>query len=198
MPSPRPHFDRLYQLASDQHGYFTTRQAAEVGYSPQALQKHLRAGRLRRVLHGIYRVAQYPPSESEQLVVVHLWAHGEGTFSHETALALHGLSDLLPATLQLTVPPDWRGRRLRLPPGIVLHIGALTDDDRAWFDAVRITPVARTLRDCLTAGVALDQLRLAWDQAIARGLLDSAAYPDLAISFADHAPAVGAGRLGPA
>lgn len=187
MPSPRPHFDRLYQLASGQHGYFTTRQAAEVGYSPQALQKHLHAGRLRRVLHGLYRVAQFPTSDAEHLVVVDLWAHGEGTFSHETALALHGLSDVLPAALHLTVPPEWRGRRLRLPPGVVLHIDALADDERMWFDAVRVTSVARTLVDCLATGVSRDQLRLAWRQAIARGLLDAGDHPDLAAALDNNA-----------
>jgi len=41
--------------------------------------------------------------------------------SHHTALSLHGLSDVLPAHVHLTVPDAWRQRRLRVPAGIVIH-----------------------------------------------------------------------------
>lgn len=43
-PPSKPDWDRLFETASAQDGYFTTRQAADAGYSSQLLLKHIRAG----------------------------------------------------------------------------------------------------------------------------------------------------------
>ena len=81
-------WDSLYQTASAQAGHFTTQQAAEAGYSTQLLLKHIRAGRLVRVRHGIYRLVHFPAGEHEELAVVWLWSEHKGVFSHQTALGL--------------------------------------------------------------------------------------------------------------
>jgi predicted transcriptional regulator of viral defense system len=168
---PRPDFGALQDVAFQQSGYFTTRQAAEVGYSPQALRKHLITGRIERIQHGIYRVSRFPASEREQLVVVWLWTDRQGVLSHETALAAHGLSDTLPNRIFVTLPDSWRGRRLRVPPVVVLHFAGVADADRTWMDAVPMTAVARTLADCLESDVRLDLVRQALGQAVQRGWL---------------------------
>jgi predicted transcriptional regulator of viral defense system len=54
----KPDWDRLFEVAAAQEGYFTTQQAAEAGYSSQLLLKHIRAGRVARVRRGIYRLVQ--------------------------------------------------------------------------------------------------------------------------------------------
>lgn len=59
-----------------------------------------------------------------------------GVFSHETALQVHGLSDVLPAQLHLSVPPGWRSRRLRVPSAVTLHHSELGPADTAWRGAV--------------------------------------------------------------
>ena len=57
-PSPTgPQWRRLYEVAATQDGYFTTAQAAAVGYSRQLLAKHLAARRVTRVMRGIHRLA---------------------------------------------------------------------------------------------------------------------------------------------
>ena len=68
--SDKPSWDRLYEIASSQQGYFTTQQAAGVGYSPQLLGKHQRSGRVRRARRGVYRLVHFPPGEHEELVTV--------------------------------------------------------------------------------------------------------------------------------
>jgi hypothetical protein len=40
-PETGPRWPHLYETATAQEGYFTTSQAAEAGYSPQLLAKHL-------------------------------------------------------------------------------------------------------------------------------------------------------------
>jgi len=169
-----PSWDDLFEVASGQEGLFTTAQAADAGYSPQLLQKHLHGGRIRRVRRGVYRLVHFPPGEHEDLVAVWLWSESAGVFSHETALALHGLSDALPSRVHLTVPADWSRRRLRVPRGVVLHHADVPKSDRAWVGSLPVTAPFRTLADSAAAGVAPDLIQQARDQAVTRGLVTRA------------------------
>jgi predicted transcriptional regulator of viral defense system len=169
-PKP-PSWDDLFELAASQDGLFSTSQAADAGYSPQLLQKHLHAGRVRRVRRGVYRLVHFPPGEHEDLAAVWLWSDRAGVFSHETALSLHGLSDVLPARVHLTVPSDWSRRRLRVPQGVVLAYADVPKEDRAWVGSVQVTAVRRTLADSMEAGVAPDLVEQAFQQAGDRGLV---------------------------
>jgi predicted transcriptional regulator of viral defense system len=166
-------------MASGQEGLFTTVQAADAGYSPQLLQKHLHAGRIRRVRRGVYRLVHFPPGDHEDLAAVWLWSDRVGIFSHETALFLHELSDVLPARVHLTLPGSWRARRLRVPRGVVLHHGDVAKDERAWVGPVPVTAPRRTLGDCIAAGVAPDLVDQAIEQAATRGVVPRAALTEL-------------------
>jgi predicted transcriptional regulator of viral defense system len=170
-PTSKPSWDRLFETASAQEGYFTTRQAAEAGYSSQLLLKYIRAGRVTRAQRGIYRLVHFPAGEHEDLVATWLWSERAGIISHQTALALHGLSDALPAHLHLTLPAAWRRRRFRVPAGVVLHHADISPDDRTWFGAVPATSAQRSLNDCAREGMSPDLLRQAARQAIRRGLV---------------------------
>jgi len=166
-----PDWDALFAVAGSQMGYFTTQQAATAGYSPQLLHKYLENGKVSRVRRGIYRLVHFPASEHEELVMLWLWAGRVGVFSHETALALHDLSDALPSRVDMTVPQSWRRRRLRVPDGLELHFADLGGTDRASFSAVPVTTPASTLRDCIEADVSADLVRQGVRQARQRGLI---------------------------
>ncbi|MBL4848587.1 MAG: type IV toxin-antitoxin system AbiEi family antitoxin domain-containing protein [Planctomycetes bacterium] len=169
--SSRPDWDRLYEIAAGQAGLFTLRQAAEAGYSPQLLVHHGRGGRVARVRRGIYRIVHFPAGESQELVEVWLWSERAGVFSHETALALLELSDVLPASLHLTLPLSWKRRRLRVPEGVAVHHADIPGEERTWFDAVPITTPARALNDCAIAGLSPELLKQGAQQALRRGLV---------------------------
>lgn len=169
--TPNPDWDHLFEIAGAQEGHFTTQQAAEAGYSPQLLAHHLAAGRMVRLRRSVYRLVHYPPGDHEDLTVVWLWSEREGVFSHETALALHHLSDVLPAQIHLTLPEAWRKRRLRVPHGVVLHYGAVAESERCWFGPVGATAALRTLEDCAAAHLSPDLLRGAALDALDRGLV---------------------------
>jgi predicted transcriptional regulator of viral defense system len=170
-PTQRPSWDRLFEIAAGQAGYFTTQQASEAGYSSQLLLKHIRAGRVARALRGIYRLVHFPAGEHEELVTAWLWSERAGIVSHQTALALHGLSDALPAQIHLTLPAAWRARRFRVPAGLVLHHADVAPEERTWFGAVPVTTAGRTLDDCATAGLSPELLRQAARQALGRGIV---------------------------
>jgi predicted transcriptional regulator of viral defense system len=178
-PGTKPDWDLLFETASAQVGYFTTKQAAEAGYSSQLLLKHIRAGRVTRTRRGIYRLVHFPAGEHEELVTAWLWSERVGVVSHQTALALHGLSDALPAHVHLTLPRTWRTRRFRLPIGVVLHHADVSQGERAWFGAVPTTTARRSLNDCAREHVSPDLLRQAAQQAIRRGLVTRAELGDV-------------------
>lgn len=120
---------------------------------------------------GIYRLVHFPAGEHEDLVAAWLWSERIGILSHQTALALHGLSDALPAHIHLTLPSAWRQRRFRIPEDIVLHHADVSSEDRTWFGAVPTTNARRTLADCAQAALSPELLRQAAQQALRRGLV---------------------------
>jgi predicted transcriptional regulator of viral defense system len=124
-----------------------------------------------RARRRVYRLVHFPASDHEDLVVLWLWCEQAGVFSHETALALHDLSDVLPSKVHLTLPAAWRRRRLRVPAGLVLHFADVGEADRASFAAVPVTAPQRTLRDCIDANVAPSFVHQAILQARRRGLV---------------------------
>ena len=105
-----PSWDQLWEIAAAQMGYFTVAQADKAGFSRPLLQYHLQSGKLERSGRGVLRLSRFPPGDHEDLMPLWLWANGEGVFSHETALSLHELSDVLPSTWRMTVPSSWVDR----------------------------------------------------------------------------------------
>ncbi len=192
----KPNWNQLYEIAATQEGHFTTAQAAEAGYYPQLLAKHLRNNRIHRVRRGVYRLVHFPNGEHEDLVVLWLWTERVGVFSHETALALHGLSDALPSRAHLTLPASWKSRRLRVPKGVALHFTDVGDHERTWAGTVQVTTVARTLFDCATARVAPDLVRDAFEEAAERGLVDRGSLPTV-VSYLTKFFSASHGRSGP-
>jgi predicted transcriptional regulator of viral defense system len=184
-PSARPHPDwnHLYEIAAAQEGLFTTRQAAEAGYSPQLLVHHVASGNVLRIRRGVYRLVHFPANEHEEFVVAWLWSEREGVFSHQTALSLHQLSDVLPAQLHLTLPASWTQRRFRLPEALVLHFADVPQRERAWFGAVPVTTVKRTLDDCARAQLSPELLRQATMQALHRGLVTRAELSTVSVAL---------------
>jgi predicted transcriptional regulator of viral defense system len=167
----KPDWNTLFDTAASQDGLFTSQQAADAGYSPQLLMHHVRRGRLVRLRRGLYRLVHFPAGEHEDLAFAWLWSERAGVVSHQTALALHALSDVLPAHVHVTLPGAWRRRRLRVPAGVMLHHADVPPADRSWFGAVPMTNPRRTLSDCARADLSPELLRPAALQAVRRGLV---------------------------
>ena len=168
-----------------QAGYFTTAQAAGMGFSPELLHYHCRRGRIVRVRRGVYRVRHLPAQDDEQLVELWLWSDRKGVFSHETALALFDLSDALPARVHMTVPAAWSRRRLRVPQLLQLHFADLAEEDHQWVGHVPVTAPGRTLRDCVAISLQPDLLRQALEAGLATGRFADGEV-EMVRSYVDH------------
>src|SRR5687768_17061031 len=93
----------LFDIASQQAGYFTAGQARAAGYSWALLLHHVKGGRFIRVRRGLYRYREYPSSRREDVLAAWLAAGKDTTVvSHESALDLLNLSDLIPNAVHLT------------------------------------------------------------------------------------------------
>lgn len=174
-----PDYASLYALASAQAGYFTTRQAVEYGVSWRALTHHTHSGRFQRLRRGLYRFRDYPSSPYEDVVAAWLAiGAARGIVSHETALDIYDLTDIIPSSVHLTVPRAQRG--LRPPAGVVLHttLHALRDDEIIIREGVRLTTPERTLLDAAEAGTAPDQVERGIQAAIKRGWITPAQLRD--------------------
>ena len=141
--------DGLAAAASGQGGYFTTRQARSAGFSAPLLAYHLKAGNFERVGHGLYRLPLLPYALHDDLVRLSLWSRDrqgrpQAVVSHESALALHELTDGIPREVHLTVPI---GFRKPAPRGCVLHRAELSVAETAAREGFRVTRVERTLAE---------------------------------------------------
>lgn len=172
MLAKRPDWNRLFEAALAQDGHFTTKQAAEAGYSPQLLVKYLKNGRIIRARRGIYRIVHFPPSEREDLTTLWLWSEQAAIFSHETALMLNELSDVLPRKVHITLPTAWTRRRLRVPKGVVIHYADVSKSERMEIGPIPVTNARRTLLDCIDARISFEHIDLALRQAVKRKLIN--------------------------
>lgn len=166
--------ERLFEIADRQAGYFTARQAREAGYGYRLQHYHRERGHWVPMGHGLFRLGQYPQGENEDLVRLYLWSRNregepQAVVSHETALRLHGLSDLMPEKVHLSVP---KGFRKRPPKGVVLHKSDLAAGDAKEANGVRVTTPLRTVLDLVRSReVSPEHLESAVREAVARGLV---------------------------
>jgi len=148
--------DALFEIVEGRQGYFTAKQAAEVGFLLGSQAHHVKAGNWVRVERGIYRLARFPRSMEEQYVIYSLWSRnraGEpvGVYSHETALSIHDLSDANPPKLHMTVPPNFR-RTASTPEVLVLHRARLAEGDIEGRQGFAVTRPIRTVTDIAALG----------------------------------------------
>ena len=132
----RPHKEaarRLHEIAQSQQGFFTTKQAIRAGFAETTHSYHVNVGNWIHERRGIYRLAEFPTPERPDLMLWYLWSQNrqeipEGTYSHDTAISLPELSDLMPSKLHMTVPKAFR-RNSDLPEILVLHRARLETSD---------------------------------------------------------------------
>jgi predicted transcriptional regulator of viral defense system len=162
----------LYRVAESQAGYFTAEQAVNAGMDHSMLSYHSRSGgRYQRVRRGLYRFRDFPSAPHEHVMAAWLPLRDAGAVvSHETALELHDLSDAIADAVHLSLSRAERGQRRR--QGVRLH----TLSDPPGKAEVRnlaglpVTSPERTIVDVLETGAQPEQVEMAIDQAVARGL----------------------------
>lgn len=164
--------EMVREVALDQYGYVTTRDATEVGVPAVELRKLAARGALINVAYGLYRLADARPTEYDQFAEA-LLRVGDGAYLRgDAVLALHHLALVNPRRIRVGLP---RRVRAALPAFIDLHDEQVLEGDLTTYEGLRATTVARALLDC-RGQVMTDRLLEAAKQAKAEGLLTGREY----------------------
>ncbi|MDY6868349.1 MAG: hypothetical protein SVT56_10680 [Chloroflexota bacterium] len=163
----KPDYDQLYNIAENQGGNFTASQARGVGFSWDRLSKNVKSGRFTRATHGVYRLTQFPYTPYQDLFVAWLRTGPDSVISHDSALSVYDITDILPHEIHIIIPRTASRRR----KGIRLHTNQLEVGDVTDREGLPITTIARTLADVSAAGLASEQVKLGIQQAVQQGMV---------------------------
>lgn len=170
MPSPAKQTDLsgLEALALAQGGYFDRRDAHEYGITDSLLRYHTRTGRFERILPGVYRLRAAPISPYDEYLLAWVWTNYRGAISHESALALYDLGDILPTRVHVTVPRPFH----RTSAPFQVHLAPLPEEGVQTYKGVRVTTPARAIIDAAATGTDPTQIHKVVREALERGLVD--------------------------
>ncbi len=166
--------------ALEQGGYFDRRDAHSYGIIDALLRYHTRAGRFERVLPGVYRLRVAPISPHDEYLLAWVWTNYRGAISHESALALYDLADILPTRVHVTAPRPFH----RTSAPFQVHLAPLPEEEVQTYNGVRVTTPARAIVDAAATGTDPTQIHKAVREALERGLVD----PDLLRAAAARRP----------
>lgn len=164
---------KLYSIAVNQQGYFTAKQAISCGYSHRIQHYHKNQGHWIEIERGFFRLSNFPASEYEDFVRWSFWSRNredkqQAVISHESALAVHELGDVMPSKVHLTVPPKFRKESQE---GCVIHKQILKPDDVEQRDGFMITTPLRTIVDVAEDSISEDYLEQAVRDAFNKGVI---------------------------
>lgn len=171
--------DKLWEIATAQHGFVTAQQATEMGVDKHAIQMLVHRGTLERVAYGVYRFPNYPGGEHDNLMLAVLWARvPEAALSHETALDAYGISDVNPNRIHLTVGKQRRFRRTG-GDDYVVHYEDLAPKQIGWWQEIPTVTAATAIAQSLAYGTPTYLLRQAIERGHAQGYLKVAERDEL-------------------
>ncbi|MDQ3162088.1 MAG: type IV toxin-antitoxin system AbiEi family antitoxin domain-containing protein [Actinomycetota bacterium] len=146
--------ETVADLAEDQWGLFTRRQAEAAGLAWTTISRLARTGGAERIAHGVYRLRGGPPAEQLDLRAAWLqlapelaaWDRGPetGLVSHRSAAALYGIGHLPADVHEFTLPKRRQSRR----PDVRLHRGQ-TDEGWIRLRGLLVTLPSRIAADLL-------------------------------------------------
>lgn len=170
MKRSKPSLECLYGVAGSQMGHFTTAQAHDCGFRSNLITYHVDTGKFIRIHRGVYRLRDYPSWPREEVMAAWLAVGKErAVVSHESALDLHELSDVIPNRIHLTVPRSIRN--LPKIPMVMIHTTTrpIRQDEMRTIEGIRVTSPVRTILDAAEWGTAGEQVEMAVWQAIGLG-----------------------------
>lgn len=172
-------YDAVFELGADNYGFVTQDDAHMLGIPAQRLVVMHHRGLLERRRQGLYRVVALPVTPLDSYMEATLWPIGvRGVLSHETALELHGLSDVDPAKIHITIPREHRTRRA-VPPQYVVHHADLDAGEITSHEGVPIVTASRAIRDAAAAHLGPALIRQAIDDGERLGKLTGALAAEL-------------------
>ena len=159
--------DIVREIAYGNHGFVTTRQAAEAGVPPVELPKLAEHSGLESVSYGLYRVTDMPPGDLDQYAEAVLRAGDDAFLWGESVLAFHGgLADVNPTHVTVAVT---KRIRTKFPP-FMRVVRVAGGEPTTWYEGIASQTVAAAILACRRR-IEPSRLLAAAEQARAEGLL---------------------------
>jgi predicted transcriptional regulator of viral defense system len=168
----------LRELANNQGGYFTARQAETLGFVRNHHAYHVSTGKWVREARGIYRLAGVRV-DNPAMAELHLWLlwtvgrkadAPRGALAYETALSVFDLSDLIINKIHLSVPKDFRPAIV--PKAVVLHREDRDASEITGLDGLRVVRPFRAVIDLLREGrVSVEHIERGFKDGIRKGVI---------------------------
>ena len=164
-------YQALREVAVEQGGYITTRQAHDLGVPTVRLEVMCKRGTLERISRGVYRFRDVPAGPLDQYIAATFWPlELQGALSHATALDLYALCDVNPTRIDITVPAAFR--TTRIPPEVMrLHRQNLGEGDVTWFEGIPIVTVYQAILGSIEIATGWNLIEQALTSARRRGVV---------------------------
>lgn len=143
--------DILEELIRQNNGYLITAQAVDKGISKTYISDYIKSRGLEKLARGVYISEDTWP---DYLYVIHL-RNKEAVFSHESALAMHGLMEREAPGIKVTVNRAYNATHLRKEGCTVYTVGpeiyelGLTEGTTLYGNKVSVYDMDRTLCDII-------------------------------------------------
>lgn len=178
-------YDRLVELAADQHGFVRTEDAEEAGVRPDYLRRLAMTGRLERRAQGLYRLTALPVGPLDEYHEAVLTARGEGVVAGDAALALWNLADVNPRQIEVVLPA---GQRVRRAHDRRFHLRQLRlDPDQIdQVDGIPVLTPRAAIEQAITNGLEGAMIEQAITNARRRELISELTASRLRVQLADR------------
>lgn len=163
----------LQKIITKQSGYFTAKQALKAEYSYRLQYYHKSLGHWNEIDRGVFRLDGYPESIYDEFIRWSLWSRNrkdvpQGTISHDSALSMYELGDVLPTKIHLTVPKTFRKKA---PQGCILHKNIIKPDEIERYSGFSMTKPLKTIIDVTESGYDISHLAKVIKDALDKGIL---------------------------
>lgn len=164
---------KSFELMSSQGGYFTARQAFKIGYSYRSQKYNHETGEWIKTGYGLYRHSNYPTPEYPELIELYFWSRDkndnpQAVISHQSALSVHKLGDIIPAKVCFTAPKTFRKK---IPENYICHKAALGKDEIEKKEGFKVTTPIKTIID-VSEKIDLEQLEKVVIDAYQKGFIN--------------------------
>jgi len=163
---------KLIELAISQGGYFTAKQALRFGYSYRAQNYYVEAKQWLKEDRALYRFNFLPFSKEDEFIKACFWSRDkkdipQAVVSHESALSVHGIGEVISDKINLTVPKSFRKKA---PRKYLIYKADLVNKEVEKRDSFKVTNIVKTIID-VTEDLDPEQLKKIVEDAYKKGLI---------------------------
>lgn len=137
----------LWEIAAENHGILTTRQADDAGVPAVEVRKLAARGALERVGYGVYRHVGVPIDVRTELAAKLAEAGQDAYLEGDTVLAMFELALVNPSQIYIGTPHRKRGQAPRHT--VITTRPNTPEDDLTVYDGLRCVTVRRALLDAI-------------------------------------------------